>query len=50
MLYRAEIYLFPNINVPLLFYFKRSSKKLGINNLHLEKNFDIISKFLKKLK
>ena len=45
-----EIYLFPNINVPFLVHFKKSSKKLLKNNLHLEKNFDIISKFLKNLK
>jgi hypothetical protein len=45
-----EIFLFPRINVPFLVHFKKASKKLGKNNLQLEKNFDIISKFLKNTK
>ena len=45
-----EIFLFPGINVPFLVHFKKASKKLGKNNLQLEKNFDIISKFLKNKK
>jgi hypothetical protein len=45
-----EIYLFPRINLPFLVHFKKASKKLGKNNLQLEKNFDIISKFLKNTK
>ena len=50
ILNHPEIYLFPRINVPFLVHFKKSSKKLGKNNLQLEKNFDIISKFLKNVK
>lgn len=45
-----EIYLFPRINVPFLVHFKKASKKLEKNNLQLEKNFGIISKFLKNTK
>ena len=42
-----EIYLFPRTNVPFLVHFKKASKRLEKNNLQFEKNFDIISKFLK---
>jgi len=45
-----EIFLFPRINLPFLVHFKKASQKLGKNNLQLEKNFDIISKFLKNTK
>ena len=50
VLNHPEIFLFPGINVPFLVHFKKASKKLGKNNLQLEKNFDIISKFLKNKK
>ena len=45
-----EIYLFPTTNLPFLVHFKKASKKLKKNNLQLEKNFGIISKFLKNTK
>jgi hypothetical protein len=45
-----EIYLFPRTNVPFLVHFKKASKRLEKNNLQFEKNFDIISKFLKNTK